>query len=410
MSATTEESPGGAITETSPSSEETKVSATTEESPGGAITETSPPSQKTKVSSTIEESPTQQRPQSKILSIDGGGIRGIIPAMILAEIEKRTQQPIYRLFDLIAGTSTGGLLALGLTKPSSKPDGAGQATAQYSAEELVEMYVEYGGLIFYESLCGKILGPIEDIFVQPKFSSQAKEEVMTKYFGETYLVECLKEVFIVSYDLEKRMPVFFTSNLAKQQTEPAQYSKLCQGLTLKDAAMATSATPTYFEPYPVQASCNNNGCYSYTLVDGGIVANNPAQLAMMEAGVAEGKKHNDTLLLSLGAGCLTSVYQYKDLKNWGLLQWTIPLLNTVFDANSKLVAGELERLLKPARAGHPGSYYRFQTCLREELEALDNTMLPNIKGLQDSANRLIKLKTQEIDQLCELLVNSVSCE
>ena len=384
-------------------SPETAVPVTIEES-------TEQSASNTTETETVKQSSTQQPPQSKILSIDGGGIRGIIPAMILAEIEKRTQQPIHRLFDLIAGTSTGGILALGLTKPSSKPDGKGQPTAQYSAEELVEMYVEYGGVIFYESLGGKILGPIEDIFIQPKFSSEAKEEVMTKYLGDTDLVECLKEVFVVSYDLEKRIPVLFTSNLAKQQTGPGQISKLCQGFTLKDAAMATSATPTYFKPYPVQASGNNNGCYSYTLVDGALVANNPAHLAMIEAGVTGGKTQNDTLLVSLGAGCLTSVYQYEDIENWGLLQWTIPLLNTIYDGSSKLVAGELERLLEPARLGQPGSYYRFQACLREELEALDNTLLQNIKGLQDSANLLIKQKTHEIDQLCEVLVSKVSCD
>jgi predicted acylesterase/phospholipase RssA len=402
-------SPGSKV-QTSPSNTGTKELYTIPLSPE-SVAETSPPSSQTKVPSTpstINENSTQQRPHSKILSIDGGGIRGIIPAMILAEIEKRTQQPIHRLFDLIAGTSTGGILALGLTKPSGKQNMAGQPTAQYSAEELVEMYVEYGGLMFYESLCGKVIGPIEDVFAQPKFSSEAKEEVITKYFGDTYLTECLKEVLIVSYDLEKRIPVFFTSNSAKQQTEPAQYSKLCQGVTLKDAAMATSATPTYFKPHPIQAACNSSGCYSYTLVDGGIVVNNPARLAMIEAGVAEGKKQNDTLLLSLGAGCLTSVNQYKELKNWGLLQWTIPLLNTVFDGSSKLVAGELERLFEPARSGYAGSYYRWQTCLSEELEALDNTLLKNIKGLQDSANQLIKQKTREIDQLCEVLASSVS--
>lgn len=78
----------------------------------------------------------------KALSLDGGGIRGIIPAMVLAEIEKRTRKPVSELFDLIAGTSTGGLLALGLTKPG--PGGG----PEYTAADMVRLYENCGREIF----------------------------------------------------------------------------------------------------------------------------------------------------------------------------------------------------------------------------------------------------------------------
>ncbi|MEL7495719.1 MAG: patatin-like phospholipase family protein [Cyanobacteria bacterium J06554_11] len=78
----------------------------------------------------------------KILSIDGGGIRGLIPAMVLAEIERRTEQPISESFDLIAGTSTGGILALGLSKVDQ------QGNPQFSTEALSELYKENGKRIF----------------------------------------------------------------------------------------------------------------------------------------------------------------------------------------------------------------------------------------------------------------------
>ena len=81
-----------------------------------------------------------------ILSIDGGGIRGIIPATFLIEFEKRTGKPICELFDLIAGTSTGGILAAALTLPNSlgKPE--------YSAEQVHSAYLEYSGTIFHRSM------------------------------------------------------------------------------------------------------------------------------------------------------------------------------------------------------------------------------------------------------------------
>ncbi|MEH2073172.1 MAG: patatin-like phospholipase family protein [Nostoc sp.] len=350
---------------------------------------------------------TKANPKYKILAIDGGGIRGIIPTMILAEIEKRTQKPIFSLFDLISGTSSGGILALGLSKPKLNldiPDSP--ATAQYSAEDLLQIYIEYGAEIFYEPFWEKVLGQLEDIFVQPKYSSEGREEIIRQYFGDTPLENNLKEVFVTSYDIEQRIPIFFTNKLEKQQTESKKFRKLCAGFTLTDAALATSATPTYFAPYRVSSSHNTNGFY--TLVDGGVVANNPANLAILEAQISRQENKQvlnieDILLVSLGTGSLTSVYPYDEVKQWGLLQWAKPLLNIVLDGGSEVVAGELERLFESGKKGNKASYYRFQTFLKSELEAIDNAKLENVRQLQTLGNILIQEKNQEIDELCAIL-------
>jgi uncharacterized protein len=352
---------------------------------------------------------TTANPKYKILSIDGGGIRGIIPAMILAEIEKRTQKPIFSMFDLIAGTSTGGILALGLTKPQlilDAPDSS--PVAQYSAEDLLNLYVEYGAEIFYEPFFEQILGPLEDMFTQPKYASDGREEIIRQYFGNTPLENNLKEVFVTSYDIEQRIPIFFTNKVEKQQTESKKFRKLCIGFTLTDAAMATSATPTYFPPYHVSTSHNPNGFYN--LVDGGLIANNPANLAIMEAKISRQEKRpvlhtDDILIVSLGTGSLTSVYTYKEVKNWGLLQWGRPLLNIVMDGGSEVVAGELERLFEPGDKEIKGSYYRFQTFLAGDLEAIDNVKSENLRQLQAVAHRLIQERSQQIDELCSILSN-----
>ncbi|MEH2348451.1 MAG: patatin-like phospholipase family protein [Nostoc sp.] len=350
---------------------------------------------------------TKANPKYKILAIDGGGIRGIIPTMILAEIERRTQKPIFSLFDLISGTSSGGILALGLTKPKLNLDVPDSPpTAQYSAENLLQIYIEYGAEIFYEPFWEKVLGQIEDIFVQPKYSSEGREEIIRQYFGDTSLENNLKEVFVTSYDIEQRIPIFFTNKLEKQQTESKKFRKLCAGFTLTDAALATSATPTYFAPYRVSSSHNPNGFY--TLVDGGVIANNPANLAILEAQISRQENKQvlnieDILLVSLGTGSLTSVYPYDEVKKWGLLQWANPLLNIVLDGGSEVVAGELERLFESSNKGNKSSYYRFQTFLKSELEAIDNAKLENIRQLQLLGNILIQEKNQEIDELCEIL-------
>ena len=362
---------------------------------------------------TQEESPetmnTKARPKYKILSIDGGGIRGIIPALLLSEIERRTQKPIFSLFDLITGTSSGGILALGLTKPRLSPDGSDNLpVAEYTAEDLLQLFIEYGVEIFYEPLFERLLGPLEDIFLQPKYPSESKEEIFRQYFGNALIENNLKEVFVTSYDIEQRIPIFFTNKLEKQQIESKNFQKLCGGFSLLDAALATSATPTYFAPHRI-VNPHNSGI-AYTLIDGGVFANNPAHLAILEAQINSKRKAQkvlnteDILIVSLGTGSLTSVYPYKEVKNWGLLQWGRPLLNIMFDGSSEVVAGELEQLFEPSAQEAQSFYYRFQTLLDSELEEIDNTKLQNTRQLQAIAHRLISNKSQQIDELCSLLL------
>ncbi len=360
-----------------------------------------------------EESPetmnTKARPKYKILSIDGGGIRGIIPALLLAENERRTQKPIFSLFDLITGTSSGGILALGLTKPRLSSDVSDNLpVAEYTAEDLLQLFLEYGVEIFYEPLFERLLGPLEDIFLQPKYPSESREEIFRQYFGNAPLENNLKEVFVTSYDIEQRIPIFFTNKLEKQQIESKNFQKLCGGFSLLDAALATSATPTYFAPHRI-VNPHNSGI-AYTLIDGGVFANNPAHLAILEAQISSKQKAQkvlnteDILVVSLGTGSLTSVYPYKEVKNWGLLQWGRPLLNIVFDGGSEVVAGELEQLFEPSDKEAKSFYYRFQTLLDSELEEIDNTKLQNTRQLQAIAHRLISQKSQQIDELCSLLL------
>lgn len=360
-----------------------------------------------------EESPetmdTKARPKYKILSIDGGGIRGIIPALLLAEIERRTQKPIFNLFDLITGTSSGGILALGLTKPRLRSDASDTLpVAEYTAEDLLQLFLEYGVEVFYEPLFHRLLGPLDDMFLQPKYPSESKEEILRQYFGTALLENNLKEVFVTSYDIEKRIPIFFTNKLEKEQIESRNFGKLCGGFSLLNAALATTATPTYFAPHRV-VDPHNSGII-YTLIDGGVFANNPAHLAILEAQISSKRKGQkflnpeDILVVSLGTGSLTSVYPYKEVKNWGLLQWGRPLLNIMFDGNSKVVAGELEQLFEPSDREAKSFYYRFQTLLDSELEEIDNTKVQNTRHLQAIAHRLISNKSQQIDELCSLLL------
>src|SRR5688572_6661205 len=115
----------------------------------------------------------------RILALDGGGIRGIIPAMVLAELERRTRRPIADLFDLIAGTSTGGILALGLVRPG--PGGK----PYHTARALVELYERDGPKIFARSPWHRVaaLGSL----LEEKYASQGVDTVLESHFEQAML-------------------------------------------------------------------------------------------------------------------------------------------------------------------------------------------------------------------------------
>ncbi|WP_414578847.1 LamG-like jellyroll fold domain-containing protein [Anabaena sp. CCY 9402-a] len=343
----------------------------------------------------------------KILSIDGGGIRGIIPAMILEEIETRTQKPIASLFDLIAGTSTGGIVALGLTKPqlnaTKKP--------AYTAKDLVNIFAEHGNVIFYEPLYAELLGEFDEI-LKPKYTSEGRSDILTQYFGSTTIVEAITEILIPSYDIEQRVPVLFSSNINKENITSRKLRKIGEGFTMKEAAMATSAAPTYFAPYRIPTSHNENGFY--TLVDGGVFANNPTGLAVIESiiGAKEAIKKGEepwtldnTLVVSLGTGSLTKPYPYQEAKNWGLLGWARPMLNIVLDGVNQAISSQIEELIPQSEDKSQQQYYRLQAYLDESLEAMDNAKFNNIRMLIQVAKQMIAERTEEIDELCNKLVN-----
>lgn len=336
----------------------------------------------------------------KILSIDGGGIRGIIPALILAEIEKRTGKRIFQLFDLIAGTSTGGLLVLGLTKPN--PQNPEQP--HYTAEELIEFYRQHGKRIFFEPFFEK-LTDIDDLFF-PKYSAKGREEVVAELLGSTPLAAALKEVFITSYDTDLRMPVFFTSKPDRENKQAKAFRKICNGFTMTEAAMATSAAPTFFPPYLLPTGQTDPEFY--TLVDGGLFANNPTSMAIMEAIIASknaGKKLelDEILVVSIGTGSLTRRFPYDRTKNWGVLHWVQPVISITLDGQSEAVACQLEQLL-PEAEGNPKQYYRFQELLTDANDDIDDTSPQNIQRLQELADKIIADRTADLDVLCEQLL------
>ncbi len=317
-----------------------------------------------------------------VLAIDGGGIRGIIPAMVLAEIERRTGRPVASLFDLVAGTSTGGILALGLTIPRAC------GASLYRAGEFVKLYEQQGCRIFSRSLLRRLLAV--DNLTWKKYSSDGIEAVLREYFGDARLRDAVTDVLVTSYEIERRFPFFFKSINARARVD--------YDFPARDVARATSAAPSYFEPMKL---LSGTSCHHYTLVDGGVFANNPAACALVEARATH-PDASEFLVVSLGTGAMTRSLPVEMARFWGSIRWAKPLLDIVFDGVSSTVDYQLRELL-PEAEGDGRLYYRFQTTLEGNNHRLDNTSTANIAALKDLASRLIETESDSIDELCETL-------
>jgi uncharacterized protein len=321
----------------------------------------------------------------RILSIDGGGIRGIIPATVMAEIERRTGKHIAELFDLIAGTSTGGLLALGAVKSLRDP-ATDALYIHYSAADMVTLYEMEGPRIFYRAPW-RILNTVGGL-LDEKYPSENIEGVLNEYFGDSLLSESMADVIVPAYDIETREPIFFKSRKARNNTE--------DDCRMWQVARATSAAPSYFEPALIHSAD-----VSHALVDGGVIANSPAMCAYAEA-----RKHyahaSDIMLVSLGTGDLTRRIPINDARNWGLAEWLAPLFSMMFDGMADSVNYQLTQLLPHYDENR--RYYRFQTRLTGGSDTLDDASRTNIRALKMVAQDMVRAHTELLDELCEQLL------
>jgi patatin-like phospholipase/acyl hydrolase len=323
----------------------------------------------------------------KVLSIDGGGIRGLIPATVLTELENRTGKRVAELFDMIAGTSTGGILALGLAKPSA----ADESRPEFEASDLAALYKTEGGRIFARSPWHHIHA-LDNLFDE-RYDAAGIESVLEQYFDDVPLSKAVTEVLVTSYELQTRQPWFFARHKARENAD--------SDFPMRFVARATSAAPTYFQPEAVPKTSPTQ-----SLVDGGVYANNPAMCAWVEAK----KLHpgpEEVLVVSLGTGQHTRPIPYNDAKGWGLAHWAKPILDVVFDGVSDTIDHQMTVLCQESETGDP-RYYRFQTELDIGSDDMDNVTKTNLTALERKAHDLIEEQSDVLDRLCAELTRAAA--
>lgn len=330
----------------------------------------------------------------RVLSIDGGGIRGLIPALVLGELRRRLdasgeKRHFSEIFDLLAGTSTGAIIALGLALPA-RVDGSGSPFANkpaFEIDDIAEFYARRGIEIFprhkFESLRAVVQA------FGDKYDARNLEKVLDDLFGDATIRDALTNVLVTSYDTETMEPFFIKRRPQKNEGPPDL------NFYMRDAARASSAAPTFFEPALI-SSLPHNG-RRYCLVDGGVFANNPAMCAYVEARKIF-PNASRYIVVSLGTGRTKTSFPYQEIRGWGFVDWIRPAKGTPLAAimeggQSESANHQLARLPEV-------DYFRIDGFLDPGMDHIDDASEKHIEYLRDVASHIIREQSGTLNRIC----------
>ena len=301
-----------------------------------------------------------------VLSIDGGGMRGLVPSFILAEVERRAGVPLHRLFHLHIGTSTGSLIAAALSLPRHADK------RPYMAREVTQIYAS--------ATAAKIFEPTWHLYglLAPKYSN-SRIEVFKELLGpDTQMSESLNDLAVVA---ALHTPV--SMRRFSKRSDP----HLC----VVDSLAASSAAPTYFSSHSIEDKA---------YVDGALVANNPGTEGHYEA--RECKQESQKIRVwSFGTGNLMSDPSVEDSgakKNQSTLYWVSSAFKTSIDVQSRAVDDYM-------KAHAPNAFKRFQVWL-DRPYAIDDMRQETLRALIENCRQFIHDHGADIDEMVNALLNN----
>jgi patatin-like phospholipase/acyl hydrolase len=275
-----------------------------------------------------------------ILSLDGGGIRGLILLKQLIKLEEELGKPLYTFFDLIAGTSTGAIIGVLLS-------------LGFSAKELLDFYTIHGEKIFNKKWYR--LG----IF-RPKYDDDYFNDVIKRYIGERTLKDVYTDVLVVGYDITTKDKLIFKSKKAKVD-DKYNYS-------LFDVIRSTASAPTFFKPHQMNKSNNY-------IVDGGLVINNPSMISWIEV-VNYDIKYDKVNIISFSTGTKEKPVTKKVIRG-GQLFWASPTVDILLSEQSQMTDYFMTALF----ARENGKYTRCISVIDKSSGKIDDVSKENIQNM-----------------------------
>jgi patatin-like phospholipase/acyl hydrolase len=309
----------------------------------------------------------------KILSIDGGGVRGILPAVLLLEIEKRCHCYLKDVFDMFTGTSIGALIASSYVVPEA----IGSTKPSRCTADTLEFYMKHAKNIFPSSF----LSNFKRIFA-PKYSNQGLHDTIKSLTKDYRMGDTLKELIIPAVNCEVCLlhTEYFSTHAARNNND--------RNVLLSDVLMATCAAPTYFPSYEIKGL----GCF----VDGSLTTQNPSKNAFETAKRQFSRRENEIFMLSMGTGTLaTDLFEEKLNTPKSMIHWisNIPLYIIKGQANN--THRYLQSVLDYDK------YNRLDVYLENSIPIDDNDYLTD---LIDLGTEYVEENTDRINKIVEVLL------
>lgn len=319
--------------------------------------------------------------QFRILCLDGGGIRGLITAIWLEALEQRLGGTLRHHFDLIAGTSTGAILACAVS-------------AGMESKQIIDLYQRRGGEIFPgvgNRLWNRAKRTLGQGASAPKYDSRPLESNLRAVFGDLSFGDLhVVPTLVSAYNTLSREALVFKNSRTEFRSLPVW--ELC---------MASAAAPTYFPAHVMRVQN-----VKMPLIDGGVFANNPTACAIAEAvrvqaSLPEGDRAglDDFVVASFGTGSSTRPIGISDALEWGALEWAIPIIDVLFDGAADSVDYIASQLVAPDH------YFRLQVPLHEAFDDMDDASTTNLNALANSAMGYLRTGggDRQLDALAKLL-------
>jgi len=321
----------------------------------------------------------------RILAIDGGGVRGILPATLLRQLEIEAGQPISQLFDLIAGTSTGAILGAMLALPKESESNE----PKFSANDGIKLYLDKSPYIFKTTLLRRIR--TLSGLANAQYSNANKRKVIEEYIGDMKITDLLVDILVPSFDIREGKPYFFKTSKAMQDSN-------CN-FKVADVLDATSCAPTFFPPHKV-VGYDAPEQYGYrSFVDGALTANSPALCALAEAYHNYDVDPDNTVLVSLGCGDGGVGVDHEQAKSWGGLNWAPFFPNVMLSSSVNTVHYQLGNVVPP------NHYFRVQTEIPVAHSDIDNVSEANLKWLEDYGSKVALQCKDQLQELAKVLKN-----
>jgi len=347
----------------------------------------------------------------RVLSLDGGGMRGVIPAMVLDYVEQRLQNltgnataRIADYFDMIVGTSTGGILACFYLTPN---DTDKNSSAKYTATEALKFYSEKGFDIFNKSKRKSWLG-LRSLVDSAMYNPSVIERIFMDTFGDLRMSNLLKPCTVTTYDMRHKTTFFFSSIEAKDKK---------RDFFVRDVVRSTSAAPTYFPPAEITNLTTKEKMIN---IDGGVFANNPTMCAYAECRntkfpQVDNPSAKEMLLLSIGTGG----GQF-DLPNvsksgkWGVVNWAKSIPEIMMDGAVDTVHYQLKNLFATLEQEHQFNYKRIDVPLNKRRYSPDmaDASPQNIEHLKQAGKATIEAAQEKrhneytLDEFIEQLIEN----